>query len=70
MISRTTRKRPTSATKKIFISEKLATKLWFSGGAWAENTTQQDVASAIVNRVLTEDTSGSADVIIISNERL
>lgn len=38
-----------------------------SGGAWAENTVQQDSASAIVNRVLTEDTSGSADVIIISS---
>ena len=38
-----------------------------SGGAWAENTVQQDAASAIVNRVLTEDTSASADVIIISS---
>ena len=38
-----------------------------SGGAWAENTVQQDAQSAIVNRVLTEDTSASADVIIISS---
>jgi hypothetical protein len=38
-----------------------------SGGAWAENTVQQDAASAIVNRVQTEDVSASADVIIISS---
>jgi len=38
-----------------------------SGGAWAENTVQQDAGSAIVNRVLTEDASASADVIIISS---
>lgn len=38
-----------------------------SGGAWAENTVQQDAASAIVNRVLTEDVNASADVIIISS---
>ena len=37
-----------------------------SGGAWAENTFQQDAASAIVNRVQTEDVSASADVIVIS----
>lgn len=38
-----------------------------SGGAWAENTIQQDAAAAIVNRVLTEDPNASADVIIISS---
>jgi lysophospholipase L1-like esterase len=38
-----------------------------SGSAWAENTVQQDAASAIVNRVQTEDVSASADVIIISS---
>jgi lysophospholipase L1-like esterase len=38
-----------------------------SGGCWAENTTQQDASSAIVNRVQTQDVSASADVILISS---
>ncbi|HPJ86905.1 MAG TPA: SGNH/GDSL hydrolase family protein, partial [Candidatus Pacearchaeota archaeon] len=38
-----------------------------SGGAWAENTVQQDAAAAIVNRVQTEDPTASADIIIISS---
>jgi len=38
-----------------------------SGGCWAENTTQQDASSAIVNRVNSQDVGASADVILISS---
>ena len=51
------------------LGQKLSTNVLnfgLSGGAWAENTVQQNAEAAIVNRVSTQDANASADVIIIS----
>lgn len=67
---------PTSAGDQLdtswpsLLGQKLSTSILnygLSGGAWAENTYQQDADAAIVNRVSTQDVNAAADIIIISS---